>query len=181
MTKLKQVVKNRVFQNRKSLKTITIFVLMVISLNLAVWHFGKSGYLYFFELFIANIAVWIIRLFGIRALISGTTISLAHETWLINAECTALFLAITFTSFVLAYPACIRDKAIALEIGIPLIFGTNIVRLLILAWLTELKSPYTRFFHDYVWQVGFILMVVVFWHFWVDTVVSHGKKVVISS
>lgn len=135
-------------------------------LNLAVMHLSKNC-LSFFKIFTANCAAWLINLFGIKAIVTGNTISLPKQTWLINMECKAIFIMILYSSFIVAYLAKSIAKIIRLFIGVTVIFLTNILRLVLLAFLTEIKASYATYFHDYVWQVGFIIMVVAFWIIWI--------------
>ena len=87
---------------------------------------------------------------------------------------------IIFASFVLAYPTSMRARGIALAAGIPFIFGANVVRLLIMAWIDNLKPEYSAYFHDYLWQVVFIMMVVFLWIVWIDKMVHREAKAAVS-
>ena len=168
-------------KNRNLMWRVGLFSFLVIFLNLAAWEVGRHGYLSHFEQFTTNVAAWVICLFGIEASVSGTIILLPKETWLVNTECTALFVMIIFASFVLVYPARLREKVVALTVGVPLIFSVNILRFLVLAWLYQSWAPYATLFHDYIWQVFFIILVVLFWLIWVEKVVECERKAIIRS
>lgn len=172
--------KDNLFKDKKLLITIGLFSIIVISLNLGVWWLGKNDYLSVIEVFTAKVAVFIINLSGIKTGIKGNIVTLPKETWIVNTECTALFVMIIFSSFIVVYQAKIKDKAIALLTGIPAIFVINILRLLILAWLTQFGLTYAKLFHDYIWQVAFILMIVFFWLIWIERIVSVERKTTFS-
>ncbi len=164
------------FADSELRRMVLVFAVLVITLNLAVWQLGRTGSLIHFETFTATIAAWSVSLSGIAVAMSGNVVYLPSVTWLVNTECTALFVMIVYVALILAYPASVRAKLIAVVLGLPAIFVTNIVRLFVLAWLTELDAAYGVFFHDYVWQVAFVLMVVVLWVTWVDRVVRRERE-----
>jgi archaeosortase B (VPXXXP-CTERM-specific) len=167
-------------EQAKLLKTVGLFSSLVIVLNLAVWKLGSAGHMYFFERFTAQSAGTLINISGIRAGVEGATISLPGEIWLVNTECTALFVIIIFASFILAFPARLKQKLVACLAGIPAIIAINILRLLALAWLARLGRSYEDYFHDYIWQAAFILIVVFFWLIWIEKVASSEGKTSIS-
>jgi len=41
-----------------------------------------------------------------------------------------------------------------------------------MAWIDYLNPQYSEFFHNYMWQVVFIVMVVFMWLVWIDKVVD---------
>lgn len=112
---------------------------------------------------------------GISNVMEGTHIILGNSTWIVTPECTAVNVHILFVSFVLAYGSRIRSKLIAIALGLPLLFTANIVRLVVLGWVTENFPTYARFAHDFAWQAVFILLVVVVWLVWIELVVKHEK------
>ena len=50
-----------------------------------------------------------------------------------------------------------------------------------MAWIDKLKPQYSEFFHDYMWQVVFIMMVVWMWMVWIDKVVNRETKISVSA
>lgn len=162
-------IKERRFVGEKA-AVLSLFFVLVVSFNLAVWALGRSGGLSFFQLWTAGAATWLIRLTSIDVTMSGIVIGLPNDTWLINLECTAVFVMAVYAAFVIAYPARLGHKAAALAIGLPAVFLANLLRLLIMAWLGRFGLQYASGFHDYVWQVGFIMMVVISWVAWIRAV-----------
>jgi len=123
----------------------------------------------------------LIQLSGLPVIRDSNTLYLAHRTWIVSTECTAIFTILMFSSFVLAYPTTIRAKGLALLAGLPFIFGANIARLFLMAWIDWLSPQYSAPFHNYVWQVAFIIMVVFMWLVWLDKVVGGETQVSVRS
>ncbi|MBI4685332.1 MAG: archaeosortase/exosortase family protein [Nitrospirae bacterium] len=160
----------------KNLRVPLIFCAIVILLNLLSLYAAEKGYLYFFELFNAKTITWLIHFFGIEAQMNNTIIYLANNTWKINTECTAITIMIVFASFVLIYPASIKTRAVGLLSGIPFIFAANMLRLLFMAFIDKFKPAYSVYFHDYLWQVAFIIMVIFMWLIWIEKVANRESK-----
>jgi exosortase/archaeosortase family protein len=158
-----------------------LFCSLVILLDLVVWYLSRGKYLAFLDIFTSWVIAGLIRLSGLHVVRDSNTIYLAHSTWIVSTECTAIFTMLIFSSFVLAYPATGRAKGIAVVAGLPFIFGANIARLFIMAWIDRLSPQYSGHFHNYVWQVAFIIMVVFMWLVWLDKVVDGEAKVPIRS
>lgn len=151
-------------------KVVALFLSLTILLNLVAWAIAIKGGLSFVERFTADAATYLINLSGIKALATGNRIAFDNHLWLVNLECSALFVIIAFSSLVLATPSGISLKIRGLIAGVSAIIVANLLRLLVLARLTVLESSYARYFHDYIWQVAFILMVVSLWLLWLGRV-----------
>lgn len=123
----------------------------------------------------------LIKLSGLRVVQESNTIYLTNSTWLVTTECTAIFIMLIFSSFIFVYPASGKQKGIALLAGIPFIFGVNVLRLYCMAWIDYLKPQYSELFHNYMWQVVFIMMVVFMWLVWIDKVVNRETKISVSA
>lgn len=168
-------------KDRQFLKIGLLFCSTVILLDLLVWHLGRKEYLAFFDIFLSYLMAELIQLSGLHVIQESNTICLTNSTWLVTTECTALFIMVIFTSFILVYPASIKSKIIALMTGLPFIFGANVLRLYCMAWIDYLNPQYSEFFHNYIWQVVFIVMVVFLWLVWIDKVVNRETKIYIST
>src|SRR3990170_4104871 len=131
-----------------ALVTVLIFISLIIA---------QKGFMFFFEIFNTKIASGVIHLSGIESKAAGNIIYVTNAVWKIDTECTALTIMIIFTSFVIVHPSSFKNRVIGLMAGIPFIFGANMVRLLVMAWIDKLKPEYSDYFHDYLWQVVFII------------------------
>jgi len=107
-------------------------------------------------------------------------IILTHDTWIIDVGCTAIGAMILFVAFILAYTSSARAKLLGIICGIPLIAAINIVRLVVLGWITEYFPGIARQFHDYVWQTMFLFTVVAMWFIWIEQVVKREKNPAVS-
>lgn len=88
------------------------------------------------------------------------------ERLIIITECTGLYTTIIFSSIIGAYPARIREKMAGLLIGIPSIHFLNLVRMVVVSLVLYHKRELFDLFHGYLWQVGFVifmLLLVIFW------------------
>lgn len=159
-----------VSRNRQLFKTGILFLGLVILFDYVIWYFGQKEYLAFLDIFNAIVITKLIHLSGLEAIRESNLIYLANTTWLVAVECTAIFLMAIYTSFILAFPSTVRAKGVGLLAGIPFIFTVNIVRLFIMAWIDKLKPEYSEYFHNYAWQVFFILMIILMWIIWIEKI-----------
>jgi len=168
-------------KDKQFLRVGFLFFSSVIVLHFLVWYLSGKQYLASFDIFTSYVIANLIQLTGLSAIRYGNTIQLAHSSWIIVSECTALSIMVVFSSFVFVYPASIKSKGLALVAGLPFIFAANILRLLCMAWIDFLKPQYSEFFHDYLWQVAFIVMVVFMWLVWIDKVVNRETKISVAA
>ena len=101
------------------------------------------------------------HLVGGGARLQGTSIVIDTLVMNVNHECTGIFVVMLFASFVLAYPASWLARIGGLAIGIPLLFIVNVVRLATLARIVEVYPGAFFYFHEYVWQGIFMVLVLV--------------------
>ena len=162
------------------LKMPLLYCFTVILLNLLSFFAYQKGYLYFIELFTAQTTTGVIHLFGMPAIRDNTIIRLTNALWVVNTECTAITIMIIFSSFIAVYKASLKAKGIGLLFGLLIIFAANITRLLLMAFIDRYKPEYSTLFHDYLWQVAFIIMVIFLWILWLDKVVKRETKTAVS-
>ncbi len=167
-------------QSKVLVRTAILFCLLAVIGNVLSYFLTAGGYLYFFEVLTAQVAGYFMTITGLEPLIYKNVIKFAGIIWLVDAECTAINLLNVFAAFILVYPASIKSKSIGLLIGLPFIITANIVRLFGMAWVVEIAPSYVGYFHDYLWQVVFLIMVGIMWFVWVDTMVSNESKVPVS-
>ena len=168
-------------KDNRFLKAVLLFCLLAVSLNLAAFVLARGGHLHFLEVITAKAAGGASNLSGCAARINGNMIYLMNATWLVNRECTALAIMLIYASFILSYPASWKGKGAALLAGIPFIFGANVLRLLIMAWIDRLRPEFSTYFHDYLWQVAFIIMIVFMWLFWINLLARYENKTPVSA
>jgi exosortase/archaeosortase family protein len=87
----------------------------------------------------AAMAGFLLSLLGLEVAVRDVLIWGQGFSIRIITECTAVFVAILYASFVLAYPATLRQKALGLLYGLPILMVANLLRL-VLIYLIGLKS-----------------------------------------
>lgn len=157
-----------------------VFFTLVLVFHLLQWTVVPRPYLDELQLLTAKVTAAVIVASGIPLTLQGTHLYLLGVHWEVILECTALSAFIVFASFVLAYPSRLMSKSLGVLIGVPTLFAANILRLFILAWATKWSPKYAPLVHDYVWQVAFLLLLVLMWLVWIELVVKREKKVDIS-
>lgn len=96
-----------------------------------------------------------------KAVSYGDNIVVEALTLNVNHECTGIFVFVLFASFVLAYPTSWKARAGGLLAGLPLLFAINVIRLATLARIVEVYPDAFFYFHEYVWQGFFMVIVLV--------------------
>jgi archaeosortase B (VPXXXP-CTERM-specific) len=162
--------------DRRFLRMVVSFFSLVILADIVVWYLGRKEYLAFLDIYTSLVLTYLIQLSGLPVRMVSNTLYLTNSTWIVTTECTAIYILLIFTSFILVYPASWKQKGLALVTGIPIIFAANISRLFIMAWIDQARPQYTDYFHNYVWQIVFIVMVVFMWLLWIDKMVNREPK-----
>lgn len=110
---------------------------------------------------IAWLSVRAQHLVGGDAQLQGTNIIIKTVVMSVNHECTGIFVIMLFASFIVAYPASWLARIGGLAIGIPALFVVNVIRLATLARIVEVYPDAFFYFHEYVWQGIFMVLVLV--------------------
>lgn len=181
MARIKDKPNNPDSQKSRLLKTALLFCSLAISLNIIVYFIAQGDYLFFFNIFTTKVSAGLIRFTGLDASVSDNVIRLAHGVWIVDTECTAVNLIIIFLSFVVAYPASVKAKFLGIFLGLPFIFLANVTRMLLMAWMDKLTPDYFKYFHDYFWQVVFLILIAFMWLVWIDKVVNRAAQKSFSS
>ena len=163
---------------RFSIFRFALFALLVLAGNAPLWFFPKT--VLPFQEFMVKVVGGLIEATGLQAIQNGVYITLKNDQWIMTPECTAVSAMIVFTAFVLVYPSSWKSKTIAVLSGIPFLIVANSLRLLSLAWATELFSEYAHLAHDYVWQVAFLILIAAMWLVWIEMVVNRENQAAVS-
>ncbi|HEX6177861.1 MAG TPA: exosortase H [Thermoanaerobaculia bacterium] len=115
---------------------------------------------------ITRVAGVTIQLFDPNARVSGTTISSGAFAIDVKNGCNAIETMMLFAAAVIAFPAPLRGKILALAVGVPLIQLLNVVRLVTLFWLGVSHRRFFDLFHVAVWQAVMILIGVAIFAAW---------------
>lgn len=160
------------FKRNKLFFSALLFLGYFAFFQFVVYRLFFLGYLDYLLRYTTLSSAWLIKAIGIQAHVSANKIFLASRTLIIDLECTAVFIAVLYISFVLAYPAKAVRKLTGIAVGVSAIFIANVLRIGLIAVVSERFPRYFDYLHDYVWQVAFILMTALLWIMWV----SRGFK-----
>jgi exosortase/archaeosortase family protein len=90
-------------------------------------------------------------------------------------QCGAIEVMAIFLAAILAFPAPWKKRFIGLALGLPLLYGLNIIRLSFLAFVGAWTNggALFDFAHHYVWQGIYIVFVVAIWLAWMEYIVRR--------
>lgn len=88
----------------------------------------------------------------------------------INHECTGAYVLLILVTFLCAYPASWRARAAGVAVGISAMTLVNVVRIAVLVRVAEIRPDLFAYFHEYVWQGVFLVLVIVYAMAWVEKV-----------
>src|SRR5262245_9681929 len=123
----------------------------------------------------AQLCSAVLRGVGVAAVRDGTTLALGTGAMQIISECSAIYVAILFTAAVLAYPTTWRARTRGLAFGLPSIFVLNVFRLVSLGLVIRYRASLLPLFHEYLWQVFFILVVAALYLVWIERMVPRAR------
>ena len=86
----------------------------------------------------------------------------------INYECTGVYVVLILFVFLIAYPATWRARLIGAAIGVVALTIVNILRIAFLVRIAELAPDLFGYFHEYVWQGVFLVLVIAYAMTWVE-------------
>lgn len=120
---------------------------------------------------IAAAAVRLARMVGsVATVVDGNFISANGLSLNINHECTGVFVLFVLTSFIAAYPAPWALKLAGALAGVTVLSLVNVVRIATLVRLVEFYPQAFDYFHEYVWQGAFLMLVTLYAISWVEWV-----------
>jgi exosortase/archaeosortase family protein len=115
-----------------------------------------------------------VRMLGIGTVRNGTLIHLSQRVLAIDLACTAVFIMALYAALVLAYPVSARDRLVGIVVGIAIISVGNVLRIVAAAVVAQTAPPLFTFFHDYLFQVGMVLLTVAAWAAWLLYLKRHA-------
>ena len=117
----------------------------------------------------------VLRLCGVPAAHHGTMVDLGGAGMEIISECSGVYVFILFAAAVLAFPTTWRARARGLAFGLPLLLAVNVGRLVTLGAIVRYRPALLPLFHEYLWQVFFVLAVVALYVVWIDRMVPRAR------
>jgi len=115
----------------------------------------------------------LLRAAGIGNERTGTVLEFGSGGLQIISECSAIYVLILFAAAVLAFPVRWRARLWGLALGVPCILAINVLRLATLGVVVRYRADLLPFFHEYLWQVLFVLVVAVLYLVWIERAVRR--------
>jgi len=166
----KKQIKDVLSEHKDALKTVSLFLIFCFAFNLA--YFKIAGEQIMPRSFTASLVALFLNLFpGLNAEANGTFVMMNGTSIDVIGECTGIFSIVVYCSVIFAYPTGIKKKAIGM-IGIPILYGITLIRLISTALVGAFIPSLLDFFHTYLWQVFLIVFVVLLFLIWRDKVVE---------
>jgi exosortase/archaeosortase family protein len=147
-----------------------LFFLFLLGFSVLSVLTALQNHLHIFEIGIAEAATWMAHRVGSAATVNENLITVSGLTLDINHECTGVFVLFVLASFVAAYPARLGAKAIGIIIGVTMLSAINVVRVATLVRVVEFYPSLFVYFHEYVWQGTFLMLVTLYAVTWVEWV-----------
>ena len=162
-------VSNILSEHKEALKTVSLFLILCFTLNFA--YFKIAGEQIIPREITASLVALFLNLFGLNAEVNGTFVLMKGSSIDVIGECTGIFSIIVYCSVIFAYPTGLKEKVIGM-IGIPILYGITLIRLISTALVGAFIPSLLDFFHTYLWQVFLIVFVVLLFLVWRDKVVE---------
>ena len=136
-------------------------------LALGVYFGLMGGWMQVFAGWTARSTGIVLNLMGFGASVDGTILRTSDFAANIVTECTAVGPLIVFLGAIVAYPATLRAKTIGAILGIVVLMGVNLDRIVSLFWIGT-SPQYLDLAHLLVWQTAIIVLAIVLWLFWAE-------------
>ena len=154
---------------RPLIRFALLFFLFLLGFSLLSVVTSLQNHLQVAEQWIAATATWLAQRAGSAAVVvNGNYISAAGTTLNINHECTGVFVLFVLISFVGAYPARWHTKLIGIVIGVIGLTLVNVIRIATLVRIVEFYPDAFVYFHEYIWQGAFLMLVTLYAITWVE-------------
>ncbi len=146
------------------------FFLGLIAASALTWAIALPDRLANAQAALARAASWLASTVGSSSRVAADQIFVDGLTININYECTGAYVLLVLLTFLAAYPARWRERLAGAAIGIPALTLINVVRIAVLIRIAELRPELFAYFHEYVWQGLFLVLVIAYAMSWVEHV-----------
>ena len=117
---------------------------------------------------LAGSGAWLASRTGGTTQTTGDHITVGSLSVDINYECTGVYVVLIHFVFLFAYPATWRARLLGAAIGAVALTLINILRIAVLVRVAELAPDLFGYFHEYVWQGVFLVLVIAYAMSWVE-------------
>lgn len=144
------------------------FFLFLIAASVLAWALRLPDRLGPAQDFLAGSATRLAQTFGSSSSANADQIHVGGLVMDINYECTGLYVLMILFTFLLAYPASWRSRIVGALIGLAALTLINVVRISVLVGIAEVQPDLFAYFHEYVWQGVFLILVIAYAMTWVE-------------
>ena len=148
---------------------LRFFSLLVLASVLA-WVVSLPDRLGLVQRFLAGGGTLIANLTGGSGRVIGDQINVGSLALDINYECTGVYVVLILFVFLFAYPASWGSRLLGATIGVVALTIINLLRIAFLVRVAEVAPDLFAYFHEYVWQGVFLVLVIAYAMSWVERV-----------
>ena len=146
------------------------FFLFLIGASVLSWVVALPDRLKLVQRFLAGSAWSLAAAVGSRSTVNEDQIYVGGLVMDINYECTGLYVILILFTFLLAYPASWRSRLLGAAVGVAGLTVINVLRIAVLVGIAEVSPDLFGYFHEYVWQGVFLVLVIAYAMTWVERV-----------
>ena len=143
------------------------FALLVLA-SLVAWAVSLPDRLGAIQRLLAESGAWLAALTGSSGHAIGDQIAVGTLSVDINYECTGVYVVLILFVFLFAYPATWRARLLGAALGAAALTVINVLRIAVLVRIAELAPGLFGYFHEYVWQGVFLVLVIAYAMTWVE-------------
>lgn len=154
---------------------VATFLVSAVALFLIYWISDTTGHFEQVNRLNAMLSGAILQVLGISNTRMGSTVQFGSGGMQVISECSGVYVAILFSAAVLAFPAAWRTRLSGIVLGVIAIFAINVLRLVTLGAIIAKKRDWLPLFHEYLWQVLFILVVAGLYMLWIERMVPREQ------
>jgi len=147
---------------------ILFLALIVVLFGLEVLTWTQAHVILPFTAVLADISVFLIKLFDDDVLAYGKIISSTVNGFAVSIEpgCNGVEAVIILFAAIFSFPATFKQKMIGFALGFVAIQALNLVRIISLFYMGQWNMVWFEWFHLYLWQALIILDAMVVWMIW---------------
>jgi len=157
------------------LRFVGLFLGSAVLLFLVYWISDTTGHFDAVNRLNAILSGSILEIIGLENTRYGTMVQFRSGGMEVISECSGVYVAILFAAGVIAFPAGWRAKLKGVVLGVSAIFAINVLRLVTLGVIIARKREWLPLFHEYLWQVLFILVVAGLYLLWIERMVPGER------
>ena len=146
------------------------FFTLLIAVSVLSWGAKLPDRLGTVQCGLAQAAVWLAHVVESTSSVLKDQIQVGAMSLDVNYECTGVYVLLILFTFLFAYPASWRSRISGVIVGVVALTAINIFRISVLVRVAEIEPELFGYFHEYVWQGVFLILVIAYAMAWVERV-----------